>query len=95
MRHLVICATLAGTVAACNPYNSTDRAVTGGLIGAGTGAVIGGVATGRAGGALAGAAIGAAGGAIVGAATTPAGPRYRARTCRGYDEYGDPIRVRC
>jgi osmotically inducible lipoprotein OsmB len=96
MKKLAICAALAGTVAACNPYSSTDRAIGGGLIGAGTGAVIGGVATGRAGGALAGAAIGAAGGAIIGAATTPVAPRGRyVRTCRGYNEYGERVRVRC
>ncbi|HEY4166495.1 MAG TPA: bacteriocin [Reyranella sp.] len=44
------------------------RAVTGGAIGAGTGAVVG-AATG--GSPLAGAAIGGIGGAVVGAATTP------------------------
>ncbi len=95
MKKMIACLMLAGSLGACNSYNSTDRAVAGGLIGAGTGAVIGGVATGRAGGALAGAAIGAAGGAIVGAATTPA-RGYRAyRTCRGYDEYGNTVRVAC
>ena len=93
MRKLYLCLVLASPLAACNAYNPADRAVAGGLIGAGTGAVIGGVATGRAGGALAGAAIGGAGGAILGAATTPQA-RY-ARTCRGYDEYGYPVRVAC
>jgi hypothetical protein len=44
------------------------RAVTGGALGAGTGAVVG-AATG--GSPLAGAAIGGIGGAVVGAATTP------------------------
>ncbi|MBS0522993.1 MAG: hypothetical protein JSS04_05085 [Proteobacteria bacterium] len=44
------------------------RAVTGGAIGAGTGAVVG-AATG--GNPLVGAAIGGVGGAVVGAATTP------------------------
>lgn len=95
MKKLIACAALAASLAGCNSYNSTDRAVAGGLIGAGTGAVIGGVATGRAGGALAGAAIGAAGGAIVGAATTPSRAGYRGRSCRGYDEYGNPVRVAC
>ena len=96
MKKILTCLVLAGSLGACNSYNSTDRAVAGGLIGAGAGAVVGGVATGRAGGALAGAAIGAAGGAIVGAATTPQRGYYRtARTCRGYDEYGNPVRVRC
>ena len=96
MKKFMTCLFLAGSLAACNAYNPNDRAVAGGLIGAGTGAVIGGVATGRAGGALAGAAIGAAGGAIVGAATTPR-PAYsrNIRTCRGYDEYGNPVRVAC
>jgi len=96
MKKVLICVMLAGSLGACNSYNSTDRAVAGGLIGAGTGAVVGGVATGRAGGALAGAAIGAAGGAIVGAATTPDRRGYRtARSCRGYDEYGNPVRFAC
>ncbi len=95
MKKTIACLMLAGSLGACNSYNSTDRAVAGGLIGAGTGAVVGGIATGRAGGALAGAAVGAAGGAIIGAATTPT-RGYRAyRTCRGYDEYGNPVRVAC
>jgi osmotically inducible lipoprotein OsmB len=89
-----IVALCAATLSACNAYSPTDRAVTGGLVGAGAGAVIGGVATGRAGGALAGAAIGGASGAIIGAATTPASPRY-ARTCRGYDAYGNPVAYAC
>lgn len=93
MKKLMTCLVLAGSLSACNSYNSTDRAVAGGLIGAGAGAVVGGVATGRAGGALAGAAVGAAGGAIVGAATTPRAGYYR--TCRGYDEYGNSVRVAC
>lgn len=73
---------------ACNPNNSTDRAVAGGALGAGAGAIIGGVASGTAGGALAGAAIGGVGGAIVGHATTP-------RNCYAYDRYGNRIRVSC
>ncbi|HWA91595.1 MAG TPA: YMGG-like glycine zipper-containing protein [Rhizomicrobium sp.] len=47
--------------------NPGDRAVSGGLLGAGAGAVIG-AATGNAG---AGAAIGAVSGAVIGAATSP------------------------
>jgi hypothetical protein len=88
-----------------NPYDPTQRAVGGGLIGAGTGAVIGGLATGRTGGALAGAAIGGAGGAIIGASTAPRtryvergygyGYRTRGGWCRGYDDFGNPVRVPC
>ena len=48
------------------PAQAGDRAVRGGLIGAGAGALIGGVATGRAGGAVAGALVGGAAGAIIG-----------------------------
>jgi hypothetical protein len=57
--------------AACG-NNPTDRALTGGAIGAGTGAVIGSTVGAPIGGAL----IGGAAGAVVGAATTPERPRY-------------------
>ncbi|MGI4942005.1 MAG: hypothetical protein ACRYHQ_15835 [Janthinobacterium lividum] len=58
------------SLAACNPYDPGQRAVGGGLLGAGAGAAIGGIAGGGRGagiGALAGGALGAVGGA----ATTP------------------------
>jgi osmotically inducible lipoprotein OsmB len=94
MKKILIAVGLAASLGACNSYNPNDRALAGGLIGAGTGAVVGGLATGRAGGAVAGAVIGGAGGAIIGAATTPRG--YRGgRTCRGYDAYGNYVRYRC
>lgn len=88
------CLILAGGLSACQSNNQGDRAIAGGLIGAGTGAVVGGLATGRAGGALAGAAIGGAGGAIIGASTAPQ-RSYRSRSCTGYDEYGNAVRVAC
>ena len=94
MRNMMVAALLAGSLAACNSNSSTDRAVAGGLIGAGTGAVVGGVATRSAGGAVAGAVIGGAGGAILGAATTPQRP-YRSARCSGYDEYGNPVVYAC
>jgi osmotically inducible lipoprotein OsmB len=94
MKNMLLIAGLAASLSACNSYSQTDRAIGGGLIGAGTGAVIGGLATGRAGGAVAGAVIGGAGGAILGAATTPQ-RRYATRTCRGYDEYGDRVIYAC
>jgi osmotically inducible lipoprotein OsmB len=94
MKHVFAAIVLAGSLTACNAYNPADRAIAGGVIGAGTGAVIGGVATRSAGGAVAGAVIGGAGGAILGAATTP-GRGYGRRSCRGYDEYGDPVRYAC
>ncbi len=82
----IVCAALAGALAlsvgACN--TPQDRAVGGGLLGAGLGAAVGGLATGRAGGALAGAAIGGAGGAIAGAASAPRCPYGTYR-----DAYGD------
>ncbi len=53
---IVIAAVAAMTVAGCTM--AEQRAATGGVVGAGTGAIIGGLATGRPGGALAGAAIG-------------------------------------
>jgi hypothetical protein len=56
-----------------NPYDPGQRAVGGGLIGAGTGAAIGGIAgDGR--GAAIGALAGGAVGAVAGAATTPPPP---------------------
>ena len=105
MKNVIACMMVAGSLAACN--SPGERAVGGGLIGAGSGAVIGGLASGTSGGALAGAAIGGAGGAILGAATAPERRRgyyrdgyardgyYRQRSCRGYDGFGNPIRVPC
>jgi hypothetical protein len=55
-----------GLSACTNPYDPGQRAVGGGLIGAGAGAAIGGAVGGGT-----GAAIGAASGGIAGAATTP------------------------
>jgi osmotically inducible lipoprotein OsmB len=57
--------------AACG-NNPTDRALTGGAIGAGTGAIVGSTV----GAPIAGAVVGGAAGAVVGAATTPERPRY-------------------
>lgn len=63
-------------IAGCtNPYDPGQRAMGGGLIGAGTGAAIGGLAGGGR-GAAAGALIGGAVGAVAGAATTPQPPIY-------------------
>lgn len=62
-----------GLTACTNPYDPGQRAVGGGLLGAGAGAALGGIAGGGRGaaiGALAGGALGAAGGA----ATTPTAP---------------------
>lgn len=92
MKKILACVLVAGGLAACN--TAEERAVGGGLIGAGTGAIIGGAASGTTGGALAGAAIGGVGGAVIGAATTPERRRY-GRWCRGYDDYGNPVRVAC
>jgi hypothetical protein len=67
---------LALSLAACtNPYDPGQRAVGGGLIGAGAGAAIGAAAGGGTGAAI-GAASGGVLGAITGAATTPPPPRY-------------------
>ncbi len=63
-------------LASCtNPYDPGQRAVGGGLIGAGAGAAIGGIAGGGRGAAI-GALTGGAVGAVTGAATTPPPPRY-------------------
>ena len=71
MKKILVASAIALALGGCSQYSSRDRAVAGGLIGAGTGAVIGGAATGTGGGALAGGAIGAVTGAVIGAATTP------------------------
>ena len=56
-----------GLLAAACGNNPTDRALTGGAIGAGAGAVVGSTV----GAPIAGAVVGGLGGAAVGAATTP------------------------
>jgi hypothetical protein len=67
-----------GLSACSNPYDPGQRAVGGGLMGAGAGAAIGGAAGGGKGAAI-GAASGGALGAVGGAATTPPPPppQYR------------------
>ena len=70
----VVAAALVLGLAGCtNPYDPGQRAVGGGLLGAGAGAAIGGAVGGGDGAAL-GAAIGGAIGAVTGAATTPPPP---------------------
>ncbi len=64
--NIAIAAALGLGVAACG-NNPTDRALTGGAIGAGTGAVVGSTM----GSPVAGAVVGGLGGAAIGAATTP------------------------
>jgi len=61
-----LAAVIALGLAACG-NNPTDRALTGGAIGAGTGAVVGSTV----GAPIAGAVVGGLGGAAIGAATTP------------------------
>jgi hypothetical protein len=74
---------LATGVSACtDPYDPGQRAIGGGLAGAGTGAAIGAIAGGGS-GAATGALIGGAVGAVGGAATTPSPGYY------GYD-YNEP-----
>ena len=78
MTKLLMVATMGLTmgVAACSdPYDPGQRAVGGGLLGAGAGAAIGGLAGGGRGaaiGALGGGALGAGAGAV----TTPQRPAY-------------------
>lgn len=69
---LVVAAGL-GLTACSNPYDPGQRAVGGGLLGAGTGAAIGGLVGGGR-GAAAGALLGGGVGAVGGAASTPQGP---------------------
>ena len=70
MRIAIAAAALALLLTGCETARQ-DRALTGGLIGAGGGALIGGLATRSAGGAVAGGLIGAAAGAIIADATRP------------------------
>jgi hypothetical protein len=76
-RFLTPCAAALGmalALSACtDPYDPGQRAVGGGLLGAGAGAAIGGLAGGGRGAAI-GALGGAAVGAVGGAATTPQRP---------------------
>jgi hypothetical protein len=65
---------LMATTALADPYNPGERALSGGLLGAGTGAVIGAIAGGGHGAGI-GAAVGGGLGAVAGAATTSARPR--------------------
>ncbi len=71
MRKAMLVLALSGGLlglVACDPYSPGQRAVGGGLLGAGAGAAIGGATGGNAG---VGALIGGAAGAVGGAATTP------------------------
>src|SRR5438445_1414711 len=72
---------LLAAAASADPYNPGERALGGGLLGAGTGAVVGAIAGGGRGAGI-GAAVGGGLGAVAGAATTPAPPR--ASYCRHY-----------
>jgi hypothetical protein len=68
---------IALSITACtDPYDPGQRAVGGGLLGAGAGAAIGGIAGGGS-GALVGGLAGGALGAVGGAATTPQPPPPR------------------
>ena len=67
---------LLATTAFADPYNPAERALGGGLVGAGTGALIGAIAGGGHGAGI-GAAVGGGVGAIAGAATTPPRPHHR------------------
>jgi hypothetical protein len=67
---------LLTATAYADPYNPAERAIGGGLIGAGSGAVIGAIAGGGRGAGI-GAAVGGGLGAVAGAATTPPLPHRR------------------
>jgi hypothetical protein len=63
MRKIVLLVALAGPLVACG-YSTGDRAVSGGLLGAGAGAAVGSLSGSAGTGALVGGALGAAGGAV-------------------------------
>ena len=80
---------MALAVSACtDPYDPNQRAVGGGLLGAGAGAAVGGLAGGGT-GALVGGLAGGALGAVGGAATTPQPPppRYQQDYPPSYRSY--------
>ena len=86
MRKMLLIAATGLCLAGCgSPYNTGDRALSGGLIGGAGGAAVGGLAGGGK-GALIGGGLGAAGGAAVGAATTPR-PSYRSYSSGGGGGY--------
>jgi hypothetical protein len=70
---VIVAGLLLAATAHADPYNPGERAITGGLLGAGTGAVIGAIAGGGHGAGI-GAAVGGGLGAAAGAATTPVRP---------------------
>ena len=73
LRTSAVVAALLGLAACSNPYSPGQRALGGGLLGAGGGAAVAGLTGGNAAtGALLGGAIGAVGGAV----TTPQRPYY-------------------
>src|SRR5260370_25280793 len=78
-----VAALVLGLAGCANPYDPGQRAVGGGLLGAGAGAAIGGAVGGGHGAAL-GAAIGGATGAVTGAATTPPPPPPPGAYGQGY-----------
>ena len=73
IRATLLTGVVIGLAACTNPYDPGQRAVGGGLIGAGTGAAVGGLAGGGR-GAATGALIGGGVGALGGALTTPQPP---------------------
>ena len=85
--YLVAAGLIIGLAACTNPYDPAQRAVGGGLLGAGAGAAIGAAAGGGHGAAL-GAAIGGVTGALAGIVTTPPPPAYYGyRQHRRYARY--------
>jgi hypothetical protein len=82
---LVLAGIVMLTLTGCNPYDPGQRAIAGGLLGAGSGAAIG-AAVGGGPGAAMGAAIGGTVGAFGGAVTTPyyGAPRYYWPPSYGY-----------
>jgi hypothetical protein len=80
---------LLAATAYADPYNPGERAIGGGLVGAGTGAVVGAIAGGGRGAGI-GALVGGGLGAVAGAATTPAPPprhAYRRHYYRARHSY--------
>ncbi len=77
MRKLALAIALAGSLGGCG-YSTGDRAVSGGLLGAGAGAAVGSLSGNAGAGALLGGAVGAGAGALTSPGTVNLGrPAWR------------------
>jgi hypothetical protein len=84
---------MAMSTGCCSPYHADQGALTGGLIGAGTGAIAGHALGSTAAGAAIGAGVGALGGAAIGSSMDEAEARNRAMIAQQLGRQVDPSAV--